>query len=111
MDDHRRSLCARNRLCYKYRSRKMLKKSASIVLGSSKSDACRLRFSEGGITGGVFPFAKIHCTGEWPHEVRSVPPPVLTRLRPCWTNVLSILWVLFSRHSHGDTEFPKGLCP
>jgi hypothetical protein len=30
-----------------------------------------------------FPFAKTHCTGERPHEVRSVPPPVSTCLQPC----------------------------
>jgi hypothetical protein len=27
-----------------------------------------------GSTGGYFPFAKIHFTGERPHEVRMVPP-------------------------------------
>jgi hypothetical protein len=43
-------------------------------------------FSKGGSAGGVFPFAKIHCTGERPHEVRSVPPPVSIRLRPCLWN-------------------------
>ena len=53
---------------------RVLKKSASFVLGSSKSSTYRLRFSEVGSVGGVFPFAKIHCTGERPHEVRSVPP-------------------------------------
>jgi hypothetical protein len=30
----------------------------------------QLRFSEGGSTGGVFPFAKIHGMGKRPHEVR-----------------------------------------
>jgi hypothetical protein len=45
----------------------------------------------GGSAGGVFPFAKIHYTGERPHEVRSVPPPVSTHLQPCWTAFLSIL--------------------
>jgi len=33
--------------------------------------------------------------GERLHEVWSVPPPVSTRLRPCWTAILSIL----QRHS------------
>jgi len=33
---------------------------------------------------GVFRFAKISCKGERPHKGRSVPPPVLTRLRPAW---------------------------
>ncbi len=47
----------------------MLKKPASFVLTSFRSSMYRLRFSEGGIAGGVFPFAKIHCTGERPHEV------------------------------------------
>src|SRR5687767_9498387 len=36
------------------------------VLGSSKSSTYRLRFSEDGSTGGVFPFAKIHCTANGP---------------------------------------------
>jgi len=45
----------------------------------------------GGSPGGVFPFAKIHCTDERPHEVRSLPPPVSTPVRPCWTAFLSIL--------------------
>src|SRR6478736_3801781 len=54
-----------------------------VVLGSSKSSTYQLSFSEVGSAGGVFPFAKIHCTGERPHGVRSVPPPVSTRLRPC----------------------------
>src|SRR5262245_24121352 len=62
---------------------RMLKNSASFVLGSSKSSTYRLRFSEIGSAGGVFPFAKIHGAGERPHEVRLVPPPVWTRLRPC----------------------------
>ena len=57
----------------------MLKKSASGVLASFRSSTYRLRSSEVGNTGGVFPFAKIHCTGERPHEVRTVPPPVFTR--------------------------------
>ena len=65
------------------RHSRMLKKTSNVVLGSSKSSTYRLRFSEIGNTGGVFPFAKIHCTGERPHEVRSVPPPGSTRLRPC----------------------------
>ncbi|HWR21754.1 MAG TPA: hypothetical protein VN444_07850, partial [Verrucomicrobiae bacterium] len=30
----------------------------------------RMRFSEIGSTGGAFPFAKTHCKGERPHEVR-----------------------------------------
>jgi len=29
-------------------------------------------------------------------------PPVLTRLRPCWTNFLSILWALFYCPRHAD---------
>ncbi len=37
------------------------------------------RFSEIGISGGAFPFAKIHCTGEQFHKVRWVPPPAFTR--------------------------------
>jgi len=37
----------------------MLKSSAGFVLGSSKSSTYRLRCSEVGHTGGVFPFAKI----------------------------------------------------
>jgi hypothetical protein len=44
----------------------MLKKSASFVLGSSKSSTYRLRFSEAESAGGVFPFAKIHCTANGP---------------------------------------------
>jgi hypothetical protein len=39
--------------------------------------------TEGGNSGGGFPFAKIHDIGEGPHEVRSVPPPDLRSLRPC----------------------------
>src|SRR4029077_2927018 len=54
-----------------------------VVLDSSKSSTYRMRFSEVGSAGGVFPFAKIHYTGDRLHEVRSVPPPVSTRLRPC----------------------------
>jgi hypothetical protein len=57
----------------------MLKKSASGVLASLKDSTYRLRFAEIGNTGGVFPFAKIHCTGERPHEVRSVPPRLFAR--------------------------------
>jgi len=60
------------------------------VLASFRPSTYRLRFSEIGNTGGAFPFAKIHCTGERPHEVRSVPPPVLTRFglaeRPVWAS-------------------------
>jgi hypothetical protein len=41
----------------------MLKKSASVVLDSLKSSTYRMRFSEVGSAGGVFPFAKIHYTG------------------------------------------------
>ncbi len=47
----------------------MLKKPARFVLTSFRSSTYRLRFSEGGIAGGVFPFAKIHCMGERHHEV------------------------------------------
>jgi hypothetical protein len=43
----RRSLCARNRLCYKYRAHKMLKKSPSIVLGSSKSSTYPRGYASG----------------------------------------------------------------
>src|SRR4029079_12412461 len=57
--------------------------SQSIVLSSSKSSTCRWRFSEVGRTGGVFCSPRSHCAGERPHEMRSVPSPVLIRLRPC----------------------------
>ena len=49
------------------------------------------RFLEIGISGGDFPFAKIHCTGEQLHKVRWVPPPVSIYLRPRWTAPLNIL--------------------
>jgi len=85
----------------------MLKKSASFVLDSSKSSTYRLRFSEIGSAEGVFPFAKIHCTGERPHGVRSVPPPVSIRLRPRRTNILSILTgILPLPHTRGPLNFP-----
>jgi hypothetical protein len=64
----------------------MLKNSASVVLASFRSSTYRLKFSEVGSAGGVFPFAKIYCTGERPHEVRWVPPPGLHSLRPCLRN-------------------------
>ena len=38
-----------------------------------------------------FSVRKIHSMGERPHKVRSVPPPDLRLLRPCWTNLLSLL--------------------
>src|SRR5512141_2087886 len=38
------------------------------VLGSSKSSTYRLRLSEVGSPGGVFPFAKIYCAGERPTQ-------------------------------------------
>ena len=57
----------------------MLKKPASVVLASFRSSTLRRTPSEAGSTGGDFPFAKIHYTGERPHEVRSVPLPVFTR--------------------------------
>lgn len=50
-----------------------------VVLASFRSLTYRLKFSEVKSAGGVFPFAKIYCTGERPHEVRWVPPPVFTR--------------------------------
>jgi hypothetical protein len=43
-----------------------LRKSASFVLGSSKSSTYRSGFSEVGSAGGVFPFAKIHCAANGP---------------------------------------------
>ena len=46
----------------------MLKQSARFVLGSSKSSTYRLKLSVVGSTGGAFPFAKIHCTGERPTQ-------------------------------------------
>ena len=82
---------------------RMLKNLASVVLGSSKSSTYRLRSSEGGRAGGVFPYAKIHSEGERPHEVRSVPPPVSNRLRPCWTNFLSIQQECYLIGPHGQT--------
>ncbi len=36
-------------------------------------------FPEAGSTEGAFPFAKIHCRGERPHEVRDVPPHLFAR--------------------------------
>jgi hypothetical protein len=62
----------------------MLKKSASIVLASFRSSTYPRRFSEVGTAGGAFPFAKTHYTGERPHEVRCVPPPVFTRCGLAW---------------------------
>src|SRR6185295_18684774 len=95
----------------------MLKKSASVILGSSKSSTYRLRFSEVGSAGGVFPFAKIHCTGEWTHGVRLVPPLVSTRLRPSWTAFLSILREHFpgvlhvwTTEDHTSTHCFSGAC-
>jgi len=38
----------------------MLKKSTSVVLASFRSSTYRWRFSDGGSSGGVFLFAKIH---------------------------------------------------
>ena len=33
---------------------------------------------------GVFPFAKTHCKGERPHEVRYVPPRLFARCGLAW---------------------------
>jgi len=44
------------------------------VLASFRPSTYRLRFSDVENTGGGFPFAKAHFTGERPHRVRSVPP-------------------------------------
>jgi hypothetical protein len=62
----------------------MLKKSASFVLASLRGSTLRRGFSELGSTGGVFPFAKIHPTGERPHEVRYVPPQLFARCGLAW---------------------------
>ena len=58
--------------CMKQLVGRMLKKSASIVLGSSKSSTFESRRSE--VLEG-FSVRQDHGTGERPHEVRSVPPP------------------------------------
>jgi len=46
----------------------MLKKSVSGVLASFRFSTYRLRFSKVERPGGVFPFAKVNCTGERPHK-------------------------------------------
>ena len=58
---------------------RVLKKSASFVLASLRGSTLSKRFSEAGNTGGAFPFAKTHCKGERPHEVRYVPPRLFAR--------------------------------
>jgi hypothetical protein len=57
----------------------MLKKSASIVLASLRGSTLRRKAADIGSTGGYFPFAKIHYTGERLHEVRYVPPRLFAR--------------------------------
>jgi len=44
-------------------------------IGQRLNESC----SEIGSIEGAFPFAKIYCTGERPHEVRSVPPRLFAR--------------------------------
>ena len=39
-----------------------------VVLASFRSSTYRLKLSEIGSAGGVFPFAKVKCTGERPHK-------------------------------------------
>ncbi len=62
----------------------MMKKPASFVLASLGGSTPRGRFSEMRNTGGIFPFAKIHCMGE--RLARSAvcisSPPRSLRLRP-----------------------------
>lgn len=65
--------------------------SSSFVLSLSTSSTSRLRFSEVGNAGGVFPFAKMHDTGAV-HKVRSVPPPVSGSPQPHWKE-------FFERHT------------
>ena len=57
----------------------MLKKSASFVLASLRGSTLRKSFSEVENAEGAFPFAKNHCMGERPHEVRYVPPRLFAR--------------------------------
>ena len=56
--------------------------SSSFVLSLSTSSTYRLGFSEVGNAGGVFPFAKMHNSGEQPYKVQSVPPQVSARSQP-----------------------------
>jgi hypothetical protein len=69
----------------------MLKKSASGVLASFRSSTLRRSHSEIGALEGLFRSPRSILRANGPHEVRSVPPPDLPSLRPCWTNFLSIL--------------------
>ena len=61
----------------------MLKKSASGVLASLRGSTTEESLSDVGITGGAFPFAKIHSKSERPTRsaVRTSSP--LRSLRPC----------------------------
>ncbi len=63
------------------------------VLASFRSSTCREEnLSDDGITGGAFPFAKIHPRGERPTRSAVCTSSDLHSLRPCWTAFLSILW-------------------
>jgi hypothetical protein len=70
---------------------RMLKKPASVVLASFSSSTYRLRFSEIGSTGGVFPFAKIYLYGRTAPQSAVGTSSGLHSLRPRWTAFLSIL--------------------
>ena len=68
--------------------------SPSGVLASFRSSTYQRRFSEVGITGGDFPFAKTHCKGERPTRSAVCTSSALHSLRPCWTNFLSTLLMI-----------------
>ena len=55
-------------------ARRMRKKAVQQGPQRAKRLTVEESFSEAGSTGGDFPFAKIHSTGERPHTVRYVPP-------------------------------------
>jgi hypothetical protein len=69
---------------------RMLKRFASSVLASLRGQRIELSLSDIGITGGDFPFAKIHSKGERPTQSAVCTSSPLRSLRPCWTNLLSI---------------------
>ena len=60
-----------------------------VVLASFRSSRLKRRPSEVGSAGGTFPFAKIHCTGEWSKRSAIGTSSGLHWLRPCGTNFLS----------------------
>jgi hypothetical protein len=61
------------------------------VLASFRPSTYQRGFSEVGIAGGTFPFAKIHSKGERSTRSTVCTSSALHSLRPCWTVLLSIL--------------------